>query len=321
MGSSQLETHSKQMKIYEAETHIIASQFIYGDSVMCTVPGCDSVRIKARGLCSTHYSRWYRNGDPLVIKRRTDAHGLSGTRTYSVWEGMRQRCNNPNNAYYNRYGGRGIKVCSRWDHYVNFLADMGDAPDGLWIERIDNDGGYCKENCKWETPPKQALNKSSNVIIELDGVSMCVVEWEAEIGLSRDLMYYRKKMGWSDREILTTPVGDGYGRFTRSRWNKTTSSYLTMDGESKCIAEWAGIVGINANTLHNRVTYMGWSHKKALTTPAKTKDMSLLEHNGKKDTRAGWARKVGISESLLRHRLKRGWSVEKALTTPVRRRM
>jgi hypothetical protein len=84
--------------------------------------------------------------------------------TYSVWNNMHQRCDNPKNRSYRYYGGRGITVCDRWsgeDGYDNFLKDMGQRPKGLEIDRIDVNKGYCKENCRWVTRTENNQNKRS----------------------------------------------------------------------------------------------------------------------------------------------------------------
>lgn len=94
-------------------------------------------------------------------KQGTHGHTLNGKRspTYNSWRSMRRRCNSPNYRQYNLYGGRGITICPRWDSFENFLADMGERPEGTSLDRIDHDGNYEPSNCRWATPKEQAANR------------------------------------------------------------------------------------------------------------------------------------------------------------------
>lgn len=86
-------------------------------------------------------------------------HGYAHHPLYKVWSAMKHRCRNQDNLNYHRYGGRGIKLCERWDKFENFLEDMGSRPPGMTIDRIDNNGDYCKENCRWTTHKLNCQNK------------------------------------------------------------------------------------------------------------------------------------------------------------------
>lgn len=86
-------------------------------------------------------------------------HGMSSSRTYHIWENMKQRCNNPNNDAYVYYGGRGISITPKWESFENFYSDMGKCPEGLEIDRINNDLGYSKDNCRWATRTEQLNNR------------------------------------------------------------------------------------------------------------------------------------------------------------------
>lgn len=87
-------------------------------------------------------------------------HGMTHTATYKCWLNMKDRCGNPNTPTYKHYGGRGITVCDRWQKsFKDFLSDMGEKPDNLSLDRIDNNKGYYKENCRWATEQQQRINR------------------------------------------------------------------------------------------------------------------------------------------------------------------
>jgi len=102
----------------------------------------------------------------------------------STWRGMMQRCTNPNSQAWPNYGGRGIKVCDRWLEYENFILDMGERPEGRTIDRIDNNGDYSPENCRWSTSREQALNKRTTLYAELNGRSLPVQTWADLLGVT-----------------------------------------------------------------------------------------------------------------------------------------
>lgn len=139
------------------------------------------------------------------------SHGHTTNRscspTYASWEKMIQRCTNPNDPKYVRYGGRGIKVCDRWLTFKNFLADMGEQPKGLTLERKNNDESYSPLNCKWETLANQARNRHTNCHIEIAGRTQCLAAWCEEYKINRKTVMGRVRVsGLSWIEALTKPL-------------------------------------------------------------------------------------------------------------------
>lgn len=119
-------------------------------------------------------------------------HGMSHTKTHRAWLGMKERCYRESNPSYARYGGRGIEVCDRWlESFESFLEDMGEAPEGYSIDRIDNNGMYTPENCRWADQKTQANNKSVNTWIEFGGKSRTVAQWAEKTGIGRTTIHYR----------------------------------------------------------------------------------------------------------------------------------
>ncbi|KKN76961.1 hypothetical protein LCGC14_0364530 [marine sediment metagenome] len=127
---------------------------------ICTISGCDK-KYCANGYCEMHRARYRRHGSPYITK----GHGMSTNPIYDTWCTMIQRCTNPNNAKYKIYGERGIKVCYEWRKaFLSFYKDMGEKPDGMQIDRIDNNGDYTPENCRWTTSAENNRNKRNNVL-------------------------------------------------------------------------------------------------------------------------------------------------------------
>jgi hypothetical protein len=120
-------------------------------------------------------------------------HGFSKIPEYNVWLSMKKRCNNPNNNHYKYYGGRGIKICIEWNNdFLSFFNDMGKRPSRKHsIDRIDNNKGYFKENCRWAKRKQQARNVRNNLILEAFGEKKCMAEWAEILGFSWQKLYYR----------------------------------------------------------------------------------------------------------------------------------
>jgi len=128
---------------------------------------------------------------------------MSYSPIYAVWNGMKSRCYNPKFKFYDRYGGRGIKVCERWHRFENFYADMGPTyQPGLTIEREDNDGNYELGNCHWATPAAQNRNQKSNVYINTCRGRMTMQDAAKIAGITWRAMAYRVGAGWSGERLF-----------------------------------------------------------------------------------------------------------------------
>ena len=131
-------------------------------------------------------------------------HGMKGTSIYQTWVGMLQRCKNTKRKNYLRYGGRGITVCDRWRKFENFHEDMGPRPKGKSLDRINNDGNYEFDNCRWATSREQMNNRINTVMI--NGEPLAVVARRHV--MSPYTLYNRYvRDGWALEEALNTPVG------------------------------------------------------------------------------------------------------------------
>jgi hypothetical protein len=134
-------------------------------------------------------------------------HGHSYSSTYRAWTNMKRRCTNAKSKTWSRYGGRGICVCDAWmEKFENFLADMGVKPPGLTLGRKDNNGPYTPDNCCWETRYEQQANTSRNVWVEYHGERMILSEAVRRSGLSFNVVYDRRRRGWTIDKALSTPL-------------------------------------------------------------------------------------------------------------------
>lgn len=138
-------------------------------------------------------------------------HGMRHTRIYTIWRSMRQRCQNPNCDCYNKYGARGITVCKEWNDFPTFLKwaiDNG-YQDDLTIDRIDVNGNYCPENCRWATRTQQANNKRNTKYLRINDTIKSFYEWSKETGVKQSLISARIHHGISPDLLFVKKVNQG----------------------------------------------------------------------------------------------------------------
>lgn len=171
-------------------------------------------------------------------------HGLHNTRAYVIWQQMIQRCYNPKQRSYKRYGGAGITVCDRWRYsFPNFFSDMGHPPDGMTLDRIDNSKGYEPSNCRWATPEEQANNRKTNVFIEYENKTMTIAGWARHYGIPYHWVKARYKSGVRPPELFSTKNHRGENK-----------KYLVeYQGRQVSLKELSSITGVNLQTLYYRI--------------------------------------------------------------------
>jgi len=193
-------------------------------------------------------------GNRNASKRMT-THGMTNTKVYRSWRHAKERCRNTNDRAYPNYGCRGITFCKEWDEFENFYKDMGNPPKGMSIERIDNDKGYCKDNCKWADYTEQGANKRNNVLIELDGKTMTASQWSRETGILLWTILARVKSGFTPQETLNPNFGKTF-----------------MDGKYHTVNDLVREYKIPKTTFHRR-RRKGMSVKEALTFPRRKRSI------------------------------------------------
>ena len=131
-----------------------------------------------------------------LLLEKVSKHNMCGTPTYNSWANMIQRTTNVNHINYKEYMGRGIDVCNKWLTFEGFYEDMGTKPPNTSIDRVDNDKGYYKENCKWSTMLEQSNNKRSNVNITYKGKTQTLTQCSKELGINRGTLNSRFIHKW-----------------------------------------------------------------------------------------------------------------------------
>ena len=196
-----------------------------------------------------------------------EKHGLTYCGIYSVWVAMIDRCFNERCKAYKNYGGRGITVCDRWMLLVNFHEDMfGAFKPGLVLDRADNNGNYCKDNCSWVTYTQNNRNTRWNRIIEYNGESLIMVEFCEKYNLNYARFAKRLNCGWSIERAAEVPA----------RKNDRTEKIIEYNGERMTIRAFSKKYNLPFAAFNQRI-YEGWETVRAVETPFKKFKKKLNE--------------------------------------------
>lgn len=158
-----------------------------------------------------------------VRKESKTIHGRSRQRIYWIWTGMLARCHNSASPAYGNYGARGIVVCDSWREFANFYRDMGEPLPGQTIDRINNDGPYSPENCRWASRSTQSRNTRANTVVTIHGVSKCIADWADDLGVPAARLSARLRLGWPAEDLLLPPWPKAR-RLARSRAIRAASA-------------------------------------------------------------------------------------------------
>jgi hypothetical protein len=186
-------------------------------------------------------------------------HGKTGKSEYASWSSMKQRCYNKYNKKYNYYGGRGITVSLEWrNSFSQFYKDMGPKPSmAHTLDRIENDKGYCKSNCRWATPLEQSLNKRNNIRISFNNQTMTISQWSQQLGISESVIKKRLVLGYSNEHILSKTN-------IHSVRNRASDRMIKYKSKIQSVTQWAKELGIKRNTISARL-FRGYSVEKAFS--------------------------------------------------------
>ena len=182
---------------------------------------------------------------------------------YGIWYMMHERCENPKHAYYFNYGGRGIKVCKRWNSLDKFIADMGPRPSpNHTLERKDGNKDYTPSNVRWATRKEQAANTLNCVELTFRGETRIISDWAHELKMKPAVISKRLAAGWSVERTLSEPVHE-----------KPKNVLITFNGKKKTAEQWSKAAGVPGHRILTRLR-QGYSVKDAITLPLRRRRAS-----------------------------------------------
>ena len=182
---------------------------------------------------------------------RRKTHGMSGTRQYYIWSNMKRRCDEPSNKEYHCYGGKGVTYCEGWKDFSNFWADMKDGyAEHLTLDRINVDGNYSKDNCRWATLKEQENNRTNNLVLNYRGQNLTLAQIANITGTNYSSINNRLRRGMSIEDATSIPFQE----------------QITFNGVTKSVKEYARATGMTYHQLKKRLM-RGWSVERALTQP------------------------------------------------------
>ena len=190
-----------------------------------------------------------------------NSSGYSNTKLFKRWCQIKARCFTKTSTSYERYGAKGITMCDEWKNdfksfekwaYENGYDEYLPSTE-CTLDRIDNSKGYSPDNCRWVTSKDQANNQTTNVILSYNGKSQTISQWADEIGIDKRILYARRKLGWSDEDIITTPP-------------KSYITYYTYKGHTYTKHQWCKILGVSHNTIEKAIEKYNGDVEKAFSS-------------------------------------------------------
>lgn len=252
-------------------------------------------------------------------KKIHSTHGLSKHPLYKTWQAIKDRCYNEKNQFYKKYGEKGIRMSNEWkESFENFYKDMGDKPSSRHsIDRIDNNGNYCKENCRWASIKEQNLNKTNTMKLLFNREIKTLYEWAKFIGIKPYTLYKRiYNQKWSVEEALTRDLQDGE-RKKRVINIKHKANYTLRNAvksgkiikPNKC-----EIIDCNETKIygHHHLGYNkeNWLNVQWLCSKHHKGEREVyLEHKGEKKTISDWARQFNLNKKTILWRLNKNNNV------------